>query len=124
MDVEVLTDQFHRTYETRTPPAVLSKKPLCLLFLLISLGAFLYTVTGNLKNVSPYCETPRVRREWRTISTPDKLGYINSIKCLQRRPSKLAVGGSLYDDFPYIHRAVGYESEYLGLYLYWDTAEI
>ena len=89
-----------------------SSMGLCVLFLLgTSTGIFLYTLLRASSSISVRCESPRTRREWRTLSTVDKLSYIGSIKCLQDLPSSLETGGSLYDDFPYIHPAVGYTSD-------------
>ncbi|KAG4413531.1 hypothetical protein IFR04_013314 [Cadophora malorum] len=93
---------------------------LCVLFLLAtSTGIFLYTLLRASSSISVRCESPRTRREWRTLSTVDKLSYIGSIKCLQDRPSSLETGGSLYDDFPYIHPAVGYTSHEKSSFLPW-----
>ena len=84
---------------------------LVVLLIATSIAAFMYAAKQRLSLISTtHCEVPRVRREWRTLSNSQKLDYINAIKCLQQRPSELDVGGSLYDDFPYMHRAVGHTS--------------
>ena len=53
-------------------------------------------------------ETLRVRRNWRSFSTPEKKAYIGSVLCLQqkpaRTPSHLAPGArTRYDDFVATH---------------------
>ena len=76
-----------------------------------SIIAVIYVVRQRVLFTPPaLCENPHVRLEWRTLSTSQKLDYINAVKCLQSKSSDLDIGGSLYDDFPYTHRAVGYIS--------------
>ncbi|KAK0716374.1 hypothetical protein B0H67DRAFT_516055 [Lasiosphaeris hirsuta] len=50
----------------------------------------------------------RVRREWRTLSKPERKSYIAAVKCLRTKPSLLAPGvapgsKSLFDDFVAVH---------------------
>lgn len=71
--------------------------------------ALVYALADNFLS-APVCERPRIRREWRTLTSPEKLSYIQSVKCLQQLPSDFEIGGSRYDDFPYTHQAVGYKS--------------
>ncbi|KAL9046299.1 MAG: hypothetical protein Q9214_000830 [Letrouitia sp. 1 TL-2023] len=49
------------------------------------------------------CQRPANRREWRTLSDPEKLRYVTAVKCLSNKPSKLRNNGSLYDDYPWLH---------------------
>jgi hypothetical protein len=53
------------------------------------------------------CQNPKVRKEWRTLSTRQKEDYIDAVRCLQHFPSRLHAGLSLYDDFPFLHDVVG-----------------
>lgn len=53
------------------------------------------------------CQNPKVRKEWRTLSTRQKKEYISAVRCLQHVPSRLHAGLSLYDDFPFLHDVVG-----------------
>jgi hypothetical protein len=66
-------------------------------------GAYLHVT--SLKQSS--CQSPRVRREWRSLSTAEQWEYIRAAQCLQHVPSKLHPGMSLYDDFPFLHDVVG-----------------
>lgn len=50
------------------------------------------------------CQRPTIRREWRTLSEPEKLNYITAVKCLATKPSKLRNTGTLYDDFAWVHK--------------------
>ena len=50
------------------------------------------------------CHRPVARREWRTLGEPEKLEYLAAVKCLATKPSKLRNNGTLYDDFPWVHK--------------------
>ncbi|KAK3325052.1 tyrosinase-like protein [Apodospora peruviana] len=50
----------------------------------------------------------KVRREWRTLTKPQRKNYIDAVKCLRSKPSLFgdaAPGGvaSIFDDFIYVH---------------------
>ena len=51
------------------------------------------------------CIRPSIRREWRTLDRSDKEEYITAVQCLATKPSKLRENGTLYDDFPWVHKA-------------------
>ena len=51
------------------------------------------------------CVQPAVRREWRTLSELEQQDYIAAVQCLTTKPSKLRNNGTLYDDFPWIHKS-------------------
>jgi hypothetical protein len=53
------------------------------------------------------CDSVSKRREWRTLTMPQKYEYLSAVQCLKTRPSKLGLDHTLYDDFPYIHSRVG-----------------
>lgn len=53
------------------------------------------------------CKKPAVRREWRSLSRSEKLEYIQAVQCLRSKPSRLGLGHTLYDDFPYVHIHIG-----------------
>lgn len=97
-----------------------TKTLLMALFIVTTITALIYAVRQRVLSVPQgRCERPSIRREWQTLSTAQKLEYINSIKCLQHRPSKLEAGGSQYDEFLYIHRAVGHISHEQPSFLSW-----
>lgn len=56
---------------------------------------------------SDYCKNPTLRREWRTLSIPERLDYLTAVQCLGRQPSRLNLNHSLYDDFPWVHSHMG-----------------
>ena len=62
------------------------------------------TVTPTSHEPSWVCQRPTTRREWRTLSEPERLDYVAAVKCLAHRPSKLHNNGTLYDDFPWVHK--------------------
>jgi tyrosinase len=53
------------------------------------------------------CANPRVRREWRKFSTPEKQSYISAIQCLKSLPPRgkdvFSVSENRYDDFLVTH---------------------
>lgn len=51
------------------------------------------------------CVQPAIRREWRTLSELEQQDYIAAVKCLTTKPSKLRNNGTLYDDFPWVHKS-------------------
>jgi hypothetical protein len=52
------------------------------------------------------CGEPTVRREWRTLSSLERLEYLRAVKCLSQIPSSVC-NGTLHDEFAYIHRKIG-----------------
>ena len=50
------------------------------------------------------CVRPTIRREWRTLNRETKNKYIEAVQCLSSKPSKLRDNGTLYDDFPWVHK--------------------
>lgn len=52
------------------------------------------------------CHNPSVRYEWRSLSSRSKVAYLEAVKCLTKRPSKLRENGTLYDDIPWVHAQV------------------
>lgn len=65
----------------------------------------------------------RIRREWRTLSKPDRKAYIAAIKCLQSKPSLLGSAApgskSLFDDFVAIHLQQTMNIHLSGTFLPW-----
>jgi hypothetical protein len=52
------------------------------------------------------CVQPTVRQEWRTLLPTEKSDYIRAVQCLATKESRLRDNGTLYDDFPYVHKAI------------------
>lgn len=63
------------------------------------------------------CQQPTTRREWRTLSEPEKLDYVTAVKCLATKPSKLRNNGTLYDDFPWVHKHLSSKSGFSFIFL-------
>lgn len=61
---------------------------------------------------STQCQNPSIRREWRTLSTSEKLDYLDAVVCLTKTPSVLGLNQTLFDDFPFIHTTIGKEGKY------------
>ncbi|KAF4548008.1 Tyrosinase-like protein 4 [Elsinoe fawcettii] len=51
--------------------------------------------------------TAKKRREWHTLSSSDKKAYLNAVKCLMKKPSRMTATApgakSRYDDFVAVH---------------------
>lgn len=49
--------------------------------------------------------TPAVRQEWRQLPRETQQSYVDAIKCLKTKPSRIGknLTTTLYDDFPYVH---------------------
>jgi tyrosinase len=73
---------------------------------------------SSAKAPSPTCKSMRIRQEWRTLSQPQREDYFNAVHCLRKQPAILA-NGSLFDDFPYVHKAFGSYSHKSALFLPW-----
>lgn len=64
-------------------------------------------VEADLSFISPQCHLTAFRREWRSLSHDERRSYISSVRCLQEKPSRLGLNGSLHDDFSFVHFRVG-----------------
>lgn len=49
------------------------------------------------------CQSPALRKEWRSLDSQEKFQYIEAVQCLKKRPSELGLNHTLYDDFPWVH---------------------
>lgn len=72
----------------------------------ILIGAALQTAAG-LPSPEPLaaraCTTPKLRREWSKATQAERTSYINAVKCLTTKPSKIGLDHRLYDDFVFVH---------------------
>ncbi|KAJ2994953.1 hypothetical protein HDV02_001182, partial [Globomyces sp. JEL0801] len=74
----------------------------------MQLSTFALAITAVTSQIVP-CTNPTQHVEWREMTKPQKLAYIEAIKCLHTKPSKLPAASrsaSLYDDLVDIHRQV------------------
>ena len=56
------------------------------------------------------CTDPVVRKEWGAATDAEKSSYINAVLCLAKKPSRLGLSTTLYDDFGYIHNKLTLQS--------------
>ncbi|KAF5016921.1 hypothetical protein F66182_11242, partial [Fusarium sp. NRRL 66182] len=73
--------------------------------LLLAFGILLSLIPLSPSSESS-CQTPTLRREWRTLSLNARQKYVAAVQCLTRRPSRLGLNTTRYDDFVYSHLAV------------------
>lgn len=62
--------------------------------------------TGSVASARPslFCQQASIRREWRTLTLDEQQNYVRAVRCLATKPSKLNENGTLYDDFPWVHK--------------------
>ena len=68
------------------------------------------------------CLLPQKRIEWRELGADNQQNYINAVKCLKTKSSRIGLQEStLYDDFPYVHFQLNHFSESFSVSCYLDT---
>ncbi|TVY13044.1 Tyrosinase ustQ [Lachnellula arida] len=65
------------------------------------------------------CQNPSVRREWRTLSTDEKLAYLDAVVCLTKTPSVIGRNQTVFEDFSWIHNNKGMSAHYAAPFLAW-----
>ncbi|KAK4211753.1 hypothetical protein QBC37DRAFT_426191 [Rhypophila decipiens] len=65
------------------------------------------------------CTTPKVRKNWASATTSEKSAYINAVKCLTTKPSKLGKSHRLYDDFVWVHATLFQQIHNVAAFLPW-----
>ncbi|KAF7861798.1 hypothetical protein EAF04_007681 [Stromatinia cepivora] len=65
------------------------------------------------------CANPSTRQEWRTLSDAEKTEYIAAVQCLTTKPSKVRNNGTLYDDFPWVHKSTSTSTHQSSPFLPW-----
>jgi len=86
-------------------------------------------------SVNGACNNPKVRQEWRSISSDDRAAWLNAIKCLAKLPHDPSVAptvdptlsvippmttnSSYYDDFVYTHMDLNVEIHQTGFFFPW-----
>lgn len=73
--------------------------------------------------INPLCKSPKIRKEWRTLSIKERKSYTNAIKCLHSRPGKLLglYPGSKtrFEDFATAHKLRTPKAHWTGQFLIW-----
>jgi len=82
--------------------------------LLFSFKHYLQQDIGSVASIRPLlsCVQDPTRREWRTLTVPEQHDYIRAVRCLATKPSKLDKAGTLYDDFPWMHKQTSINSTF------------
>ena len=62
---------------------------------------------SNLEASQQQCQTLRLRKEWRALSTKEQQSYIKAFQCFSTLPNPYGSNGSLYDEFSRVHRSIG-----------------
>lgn len=70
------------------------------------------------------CAQPSVRREWRSLVPVEKKQYIEAVQCLETKPSRLRNNGTLYDDFPWVHKLTSVQSMFGGIQYFLTPAHM
>lgn len=70
------------------------------------------------------CDTPSMRKEWRTLTPPEQQSYISAVQCLMDKPPRMVVHHgdnrtSRYDEFVHAHAVVGGKTHNTASFLPW-----
>ncbi|KAI2618482.1 putative tyrosinase [Hypoxylon sp. NC1633] len=90
------------------------------LVMVIAVSVLISTLGSEieLSNSDGVCKQPAIRREWRALSSLERLEYIRAVKCLSSIPSTVC-NGALHDEFAFIHRGIGDYSHEAAPFLPW-----
>ncbi|KAH7184575.1 uncharacterized protein B0J16DRAFT_397919 [Fusarium flagelliforme] len=69
--------------------------------------------------ISKACETAPKRVEWRQMDESARKQYIDAVRCLTTKPSRIGLDTTLYDDFPYIHSQLDQKIHSVASFLPW-----
>ena len=110
------SDKSQAAFSNRARPTSLRTISIsCVAFICLVLGlaAGLYLKTLGPSSTdqadlsSTVCKSPSLRREWRSLDRTEKRNYIEAVKCLKKKDSRLDLNQTLYDDFPWVHQRFG-----------------
>ncbi|QUC21780.1 uncharacterized protein UV8b_06024 [Ustilaginoidea virens] len=65
------------------------------------------------------CESPPVRREWRSLTSDEKRNFTRSVNILAGIPSSRRSNGTIYDDFAILHGSIGSYAHRSASFLPW-----
>ncbi|KAF2095406.1 Di-copper centre-containing protein [Rhizodiscina lignyota] len=60
-----------------------------------------------------------LRREWRSLSTAEKLDYVEAVQCLYKKPSPMRPNTTIYEDFAWTHNRHANETHQTAALLPW-----
>ena len=114
-EVKLGDASYHRSYTVilKTGPWSLLLILLLLLSSIVSSWGVFFNIKhlpqqdlGSVVSTQPSisCHQAPTRREWRTLGPAEQDDYIRAVRCLSTKPSKLGNKGTMYDDFPWVHK--------------------
>ena len=59
------------------------------------------------------CTNPILRKEWSAATAGERSSYLNAVLCLAKKPSRIGLTTTLYDDFAYVHNQLNLHSKLL-----------
>ncbi|CAF9927916.1 MAG: hypothetical protein HETSPECPRED_006702 [Heterodermia speciosa] len=65
------------------------------------------------------CQQAPLRREWRTLTVVEQHDYVRAVRCLTTKPSRIGHNGTLYDDFPWVHKHTSTNTHKAAPFLPW-----
>ncbi|KAF3916223.1 Tyrosinase [Arthrobotrys entomopaga] len=77
-----------------------------------------------LKRPHSTCKNPLIRKEWRSLSTSEKLSYISAVQCLGDKRRSKSISGipglqTRYDDFQGVHSVQTPFIHWVGFFILW-----
>lgn len=93
----------------------------------------LLTLTVSVPDRPSHCKHPAIRKEWRALSSRERIEWIAAVNCLATLPHDesltpmvkpndivgVNVSGSYYDDIVYVHMDMNHRIHFTGLFLPW-----
>lgn len=113
-DRDALEDsgRIYKDRKIRTKSPLVLSFCLCLISLLTGFFASSLLEKTNRDSAKHVCSAPSIRREWRSLSDSEKDVYVDAVRCLRTKPSRIGMNHTLYDDFAYVHFQSNKESKH------------
>ncbi|KAI0206828.1 hypothetical protein F4808DRAFT_466770 [Astrocystis sublimbata] len=65
------------------------------------------------------CTTPSKRVEYRTLDAATQKEYTDAVWCLTKKPSRIGLNTTLYDDFTFVHSSLNSDIHFVAQFLPW-----